>query len=337
MPGQAMTNKVVRVIERSDGIPGPEIFSIEDAAVPQCPADGCLIEVIYTTVDPAMRGWLSSEKNYLTVATGEIMRALGVGRVLESNVADYAAGEMVYGWLGWCQVAAVPAQAIYWKLDLDAAPAEYWLSALGLNGLTAWVGLKHLGGVKKGDTVLVSTCAGGVGSIAGQLAAIAGARPVGLTGGDEKVALSTAMFGYDEALNYRAPGDLAARIASACPDGIDLFFDNTAGAIADAAFPSLNIGARVVQCGTAAVASWDPVPTGPRKERDLLTKRLTWRGFIVFDHRDVFDQAFTEMKGLIADGRLTAQHEVIEGLDEAPGAIRYLYEGRNSGRLIVKP
>lgn len=330
-------NRAVRVAGRSDGIPGPEAFTIESSPDPACPRDGCLIEVIYTAVDPGMRGWLSREQNYLTVQDGEVMRAHGVGRILESNVAGFAVDEVVYGWLGWQQVAAVPASAILWKVDLDAAPAEYWLSILGLNGLTAWVGLRHLGALRAGETALVSTCAGGVGSIVGQLSALTGARAVGLTGDDSKAALATAEFGYEAALNYRADIDLSAAIAQTCPDGIDLFFDNTGGSIADAVFPALNVGARVIQCGTAAVARWNPVPSGPRRERDLLTKRLSWRGFIVFDHQDVFDQAFAEMKPLIAAGSLRARHEILDGLDAAPGAIRHLYSGRNAGRLIIKP
>lgn len=330
-------NRAVRVLHRSDGIPGPEAFAIDNGPDPVCPPDGCLVQVIFTAVDPGMRGWLSREQNYLTVQDGEVMRAHGIGRVVESHTARFPVGAIVYGWLGWQQMAAVPESAILWTVDLAAAPAEYWLSALGLNGLTAWVGLRHLGAIRAGETALVTTCAGGVGSIVGQLAALTGARAVGLTGDDRKAALAMAEFGYDTALNYRAPDDLADAIARACPDGIDLFFDNTGGAIADAVFPSLNIGARIIQCGTAAIPSWTPVPSGPRRERDLLTKRLSWRGFIVFDHQDMFDQAFAEMKGLIAAGKLRARHEILDGLDAAPGAIRHLYSGRNEGRLIIKP
>ncbi|MCJ2180758.1 NADP-dependent oxidoreductase [Novosphingobium album (ex Hu et al. 2023)] len=331
------SNKVVRVTSRADGIPSAANFAVADEVLPRCPEGGCLVEVIFAAVDPGMRGWLSRERNYMTVGDGEIMRANGVGRVVESRSAQYSAGDLVYGWLGWQQFAAASADDLLWKIDLADAPAEYWLSALGLNGLTAWVGIRHLGRVQAGDTVMVTTCAGGVGSIAGQLAKASGARVVGITGGDDKVSIATSEFGYDAALNYKGEGSLAEAVGRACPQGIDLFFDNTAGSIADAVFPALNTRARIIQCGTAAVSSWNPVPQGPRRERDVLTRRLSWQGFIVFDHFRVFDQAFAEIKGLIAGGDLHVRHEILEGLEHALGAIGHLYSGKNAGRLIIRP
>jgi NADPH-dependent curcumin reductase CurA len=330
-------NKVVRVASRADGIPGPTNFCIVEEQDAMCPDGGCLVRVLFSAVDPGMRGWLSREPNYLTVPDGEIMRAHGVGEVMESRTPAYAAGDFVYGWLGWQQLAAVPEHDLLWKADLGEASAEHWLSALGLNGLTAWVGLKHLGRVRAGDNVLVTTCAGGVGSIVGQMAQAAGARVIGLTGDDAKAAIALEEFGYDHVINYKTCTDLPQAIKQACPDGIDLFFDNTAGAIADAVFPALNVAARVIQCGTAAVSSWIPVPSGPRRERDILTRRLSWQGFIVFDHADAFPAAMAEMKSMIANGTLRVRHEILAGLENAPSAISKLYGGHNIGRMIIQP
>ncbi len=306
--------------------------------MPLCPPGGVLVRVLLATVDPAMRGWLSAETNYLTVPDGAVMRAHGIGEVIASDCAAWRIGDTAFGWLGWQQIAAVMPRDLLWPVDPAQAQLPLWLSLFGLNGLTAWLGFAHFGRPVAGQTLLVSTAAGAVGSVAGQLAAAAGLRAVGLTSGPEKVARATAEFGYHAAIDYRAAGpDLRAQIAAACPDGIDIFFDNTAGPIADAVFPSLNAAARVVQCGTASVASWLPVPAGPRRERDMLVKRLSWHGFVAFDHADLFPQAQAALQSLYHAGRLTARHEILPSLDHAPGAIRHLYSGNNTGRLCIRP
>jgi NADPH-dependent curcumin reductase CurA len=330
-------NMAVRVVRRAKGIPGPEAFELVVTPRPECPPGGVLLRVLNAGVDPAMRGWLSAEKNYATVPDGAVMRALGVGEVIESRNPNWVVGMAAYGWLGWQRFAAVPAEELLWQADLAAAPPEAWLNIFGLNGLTAWIGLIHLGRPKPGETVLVTTAAGGVGGVVGQLAADVGVRAVGLAGGPEKVARAIGQLGYAVAIDYRAHGDIAAAIAAACPEGIDVFFDNTAGGLADAVFPCLNTGARVIQCGTASVASWLPPPHGPRRERDMLVKRLTWHGFVAFDHTDLFPRALAALRGLHAAGRLVSHDQVLDGLEHAPGAIRMLYRGENQGRLSIRP
>lgn len=330
-------NRQVRVVARAQGIPTERIFAIEEGEMPVAPPGGALVRVLYASVDPAMRGWLSEERNYMTVATGAVMRAHGVGEVIVSDHPDWKAGDYAFGWFGWQQFAAASAADLLWKVDPALAPASAWLGVLGLNGLTAWVGLNHLARVKAGETIIVSTAAGAVGGAVGQLAREAGLRTVGLTGTDAKVAHARTALGYDAAINYRAEADISAAIAALCPDGINIFFDNTAGAIADAVFPNLAIGARVIQCGTASVASWLPPPAGPRRERDVLVKRLSWHGLVVFDHASLFPEALRELAGLVASGKLTGQDHVLEGLDHAPGAIAMLYRGENQGRLLIRP
>jgi NADPH-dependent curcumin reductase CurA len=330
-------NRQVIVTRRADGIPQPDLFQVVVSPAPECPPDGVLVQVLFASVDPAMRGWLSPGRNYMSVADGDVMKAHGVGRVLESRLADWAPGDTVFGWFGWQQIAAVRAEQLIWKVDLDLAPAEAWLSVLGLNGLTAWVGFQHLAQPKAGETILVSTCAGGVGGVVGQLAQASNLRAVGLTSSAEKVALAERELGYAAAIDYVAASDLAGAVVQACPDGVDIFFDNTAGEIADAVFPALNVGARVIQCGSAAIPAWTPPPRGPRRERDMITKRLTWRGMVILDHADLFADALTDLKALYAQGRLTARHEILNGLEAAPGALRHLFSGANTGRLLLKP
>jgi NADPH-dependent curcumin reductase CurA len=331
-------NRQVRVLRRADGIPSPDVFEIVEAPTPACPPGGAVVRVLNAAVDPAMRGWLSAEANYMTVPDGAVMRAHGVGEVVVSDCPAWPVGALAYGWLGWQKYAAVAEADLLWPIDLALAPAEAWLSIFGLNGLTAWLGLIHLGRPKPGDTVFVTTAAGGVGGVVGQLAKARGLGAVGLAGGPEKVARAVQTLGYTTALDYRALGDgVAAAVAKACPKGVDIFFDNTAGALADAVFPVLNVGARVIQCGTASVSSWLPPPTGPRRERDVLVKRLSWHGFVAFDHQALFPDSLRDLQALYAAGQLIAQDEVLEGLDQAPGAIQRLYAGENQGRLSIRP
>jgi NADPH-dependent curcumin reductase CurA len=331
-------NQAVRVLRRATGIPGPDIFEIVSAPMPDCPEGGMVLRVLQAGVDPAMRGWLSAEKNYMTVPDGAVMRALCVGEVVQSQCADWPVGRLAYGWMGWCRFAAVLPSDLLWAVDTDLAPPSAWLNIFGLNGLTAWLGLLHFGRPRPGDTVLVTTAAGAVGAVVGQLAAAHGLRAVGLTSTAEKVARATTHFGYDAAIDYRAAEvSLADAVAASCPHGIDIFFDNTGGWLADAAFGRLNTGARVVQCGTASVATWLPPPMGPRRERDMLVKRLSWQGFVAFDHTALFPAALAELRALYEADRLVSHDDVLHGLEHAPGAIQRLYHGENQGRLSIVP
>jgi NADPH-dependent curcumin reductase CurA len=292
--------------------------------------------VVVAAVDPAMRGWLSRERNYLTVEDGAVMRAEAIGEIIESRNPEWHVGEVVYGVFGWQQYAAARPDDLYWRIDPGFAPAEVWLGTLGLNGLTAWIGLLQVGRPRPGETVLVSTAAGAVGSVVAGLARARGLRCIGITQGAAKLLRCRETLGCAHAIDYTG-ADLPGAIAAACPGGIDVFFDNTAGAIADAVFPVLNRGARVIQCGSVAVPTWLPVPSGPRRERDMIVKRLSWQGFVVLDHRDAFPEALGDLKRLFAAGMLDAETEILDGLEAAPGALHYLYSGHNRGRLCVRP
>jgi NADPH-dependent curcumin reductase CurA len=253
-------NLSVVVARRASGVLGPDNFTVVDLDRPQATDGMVVVRVLYASVDPAMRGWVSSEPNYLSVPTGAVMRAHGVGEIVESGSSNWSPGDLVYGFFGWQEYHLAAVDQIMWKVDRAVAPLPAWLGPLGLNGLTAWLGLRRFARPKAGETLLVSTAAGGVGSVVGQLAKADGVRAVGLTSGPYKVALAVEDYGYDVAIDYRSTDDLAKSIGAAIPQGVDVYFDNVAGKISDAVFPNLNKGARITQCGTASVASWLPVP-----------------------------------------------------------------------------
>ena len=328
-------NRQVVLRARPLGIPQAEHFEIREAPT-AAPRDGeFLIRNLYLSVDPAMRGWVNAAANYSDpVGIGEVMRSIAVGEVVASRHPDYAPGELVCGMFGWQELAVSDGGNVWFKHD-PAAPATTALGILGLNGITAYFGLLEVGRPKPGETVVVSTAAGAVGSAVGQIARIQGCRSVGITGSDEKVALCRDAFGYDEAVNYRS-ADLDAALDAACPQGIDVYYDNTAGAISDAVYRRLNVGARCVVCGTAAVANWEPWPEGPRIERHLLVKRASLQGFVIFDFTERYGEARTRLAAWLREGKLAYREEVLEGIEQAPGAIARLYGGANLGKLMIR-
>lgn len=329
-------NRQVRLVTRPRGIPQPEHFSLvtEPAATPG--KGEILIANRYLSVDPAQRGWANDEGNYSApVPLDTPMRALAVGEILESNSPGYRPGEHVYGWFGWQRYCVTTPESVLRRVVPSSLPLSANLSVLGMNGITAYLAFHGLGDPKPGEHVLVSTAAGSVGSFVGQLAHIAGCRAVGLTSSADKAARAKERYGYQDMINYREATDLGAAIRAACPDGNDIFFDNTGGAIADAAIRTMRLRGRVIQCGTAANASWTPVPIGPRPEREILTRRLRWSGFIIFDHLAEFEAAAGRLAELALAGKIVHDEEILPGLEHAPGAIAQLYRGENHGKLII--
>jgi NADPH-dependent curcumin reductase CurA len=331
-------NRQVVLKQRPNGIPAPQHFEAVTADIELTPAEGQIaVKNLYLSIDPAMRGWVSLEENYLPpVQIGEVMRSVTVGEVVASAHPNYRTGDIVYGLFGWQQYAVTEVDPLVRKVDPELAPISTALGALGPNGLTALLVLEQIGKVQPGQTVLISTAAGGVGSIAGQIAKLKGARCIGLTGSDEKRALCTEEFGYDIAINYKTSADLAAEIREAAPEGIHFFFDNTSGTIADAVYPSMAQGGRVAQVGTAAIASWDELPMGPRRDRFILTKRLTIQGFVMLDYFALYPDALKSLAGWYQRGELNYRESITEGLENAPLALTQLYEGTNTGKQLVK-
>ncbi len=335
MTGQI--NRRILLKSRPDGIPVPGNFELDQAPVPEPGAGQVLIRTAYLSVDPAMKGWISAVANYAEpVAVGAVMRAITVGEVVASNRDDYRAGEIVLGMQGWQDYALSDGSDIQRKVDPGDGPISTALGILGHTGLTAYFGLLDVGQPRDGETVLVSTAAGSVGSVVGQIAGIKGCRAVGLTGSDDKAALCRSEFGYDETINYKTAGNLDAALAAACPDGIDVYFDNVGGATLDAVLRHINIGARVIVCGTASVAAWDPPPIGPRVERHILVKRARMQGILIFDYAGRTDEGIRQMAEWMRAGRLHYREDVVDGIENAPAALAGLYRGENMGKMLIR-
>ena len=330
-----MRNRCVLLRNRPHGIAQREDFEIVERTV-EAPRQGeILVRNAFLSVEPAMRGWIADAGNYAEpVSIGSVMRSLAVGEVVESGDPCVAVGELVVGWFGWQLFATVPASAIVRTIAERDLPISTFLGVLGINGVTALLALRTIGKPMAGNTVVVSTGAGGVGSAVGQLAKLANCRTVAITGSPGKVERCLHEFGYDAAIDYHAH-DFEQQLDNDCPDGVDVYFDNTAGSISDSVLSRLAIGARVVVCGTAAVADWSKWPTGPRVERHLLVKRASMSGFVVFDHADKYDAAIKELADLVRSGRLIYRESILHGLEACPDAIAGLYRGENDGKLII--
>ena len=329
-------NRQVILKSRPAGIAQAENFQIVQSDMPT-PAEGeVLMRNHFLSVEPAMRGWIADAGNYSDpVGIGEVMRALSAGHVEASNHPDFAPGDAVMGWFGWQDYACVTPDRIMRKVAETDLPLSLSLGVLGLNGVTAHLALTKIGLPKAGETVVVSTAAGSVGSAVGQIANILGCRTIGIAGGPEKVKLCTEEFGYEAAFDYKSD-DLDAALAEACPEGVNVYYDNTSGAISDAVMRHLAIGARVVICGTAAISRWDEWPSGPRVERHLLTRRARMEGFVIFDHMDDFDASAAQLAQWVREGKLTYREDMLDGIEACPDALAGLYRGENMGKRLVQ-
>ncbi len=322
---------------RPTGRIGAGTFKLSEEAIPDINDGEALVRVDWISLDPTNRMWISDMPSYLPpVGIGEVMRAAGLGEVIESKNPNYPVGQTVQGLLGWQEYAVASHAAPLLPVDVaeGVSPSAY-LGALGMTGLTAWVGMRDIGKAQPGETVVVSAAAGAVGSVAGQLAKADGARVVGIAGGPEKCALLTERLGFDAAVDHRAD-DWAAQLAAATPNGIDVDFENVGGDIMDAVFARLNVRARVALCGLISGYNAVDPPPGPRAFGNLLVQRATLQGFIVLDHFGRAPEAIGEIADLIAKGQLTPLETVVEGFEQLPTAINMLFDGKNVGKLVVK-
>jgi hypothetical protein len=329
-------NRRVILTSRPSGVAQRENFAIVDSDLPALADGQILVANRFLSVEPAMRGWIADVGNYSApVEIGSVMRSLAVGEIVESRHVDWAVGDLVTGWFGWQQLAAVSPDAIVRRVTETDLALSLALGVLGINGVTAHLALTMIGEPKPGETVLVSTAAGSVGSAVGQIAKILGCREIGIAGGPDKVAQCRDEFGYDDAIDYKTEG-LASAIERACPNGAHVYFDNTAGTISDTVYPQLALNARVVICGTASLPSWDPWPQGPRVERHLLVKRARAQGFVIFDHQDRYDASVAQLASWVRSGALRYAEDVLDGLEACPDALAGLYRGENKGKRVIR-
>lgn len=330
-------NQRVLLAHRPNGIPLPEHFVIETQPLGELAPGALRVRNLYLSVDAAQRGWSNSDANYSApIPLGSVMRALAVGVVVESRSPNHAVGSVVYGWTGWQDYADITPDQVLTHVAAEdlKAPLSAYAGVLGINGLTASLALHGLGHPKPGETVFVSTAAGAVGSIVTQLARHAGCRVVGSTGSADKARACVERYGCDAAIDYKRE-DLDARLGELAPDGLDVFFDNVGGETLDVAIRRMRTGGRIVQCGTASIAAWSPPPIGRRPEREVLTRRLSWSGFVIFDHIASFQEARRGLESLIVADRLTYSEDIAAGIAAAPGAIQRLYAGENTGKQLI--
>ncbi|MGW0172538.1 NADP-dependent oxidoreductase [Rhodococcus sp. NPDC003322] len=332
-------NTRIVLASRPVGEPKSSDFRVESVPLP-APADGqLLLETLYLSLDPYMRGRMSEAESYADpVAVDSVMVGGTVCRVLASNAPGFAVGDVVLSFSGW-QTHSVEDASHVRKLDPAAAPVRTALGVLGMPGFTAYAGLLQIGKPKAGETVVVAAATGPVGSAVGQIAKIKGARAVGIAGGPTKVA-HLRELGFDAAIDHRAP-DFVDQLAAACPDGIDVYFENVGGAVWDAVLPLLNTYARVPVCGLVAQYNATSAPAGPDRAPALmgriLTKSLTLRGFIQSEFvKDHYRHFLAEMSEWVRDGLVKYREDVVDGLENAPDAFIGMLGGKNFGKLLIK-
>ncbi|SDL08303.1 hypothetical protein SAMN05421823_104328 [Catalinimonas alkaloidigena] len=320
---------------RPHGTPDASHFRVEEVTLPALVEDEVRVKGWYYSVDPYMRGRMSDAKSYVPpYQIGAPINGGVIGKVIESRSEALQAGDVVLGTLPWATEAVVPAKALR-KLDVEGVPAHYYLGVLGMPGLTAYVGLMDIGQPKAGETVVVSGASGAVGLVVGQIAKIQGCRVVGIAGSDEKVRLLKD-YGFDEGINYKTTPDLNAALKAACPEGVDVYFDNVGGDISDAVLQQINTFGRVPLCGQIALYNADAVPMGPRLQPLLLKRSVLMQGFIVSNYQHRFPEAMQHLTGWVKEGRIQFTETIVAGFEQLPTAFLGLFSGKNQGKMIVE-
>lgn len=332
------TSTQITLAARPNGAPKPSDFKMIAQDLPDLRDGEFLVEVIWLSLDPYMRGRMDDAKSYAKpVDIGGVMEGQGVGRVLSSRNPKFAEGDYVLGGYGW-QSHAISDGTATRKLDPADAPISTALGVMGMPGLTAFVGLNDHGRPEKSETLVVSAASGAVGSLVGQLGKIYGLRVIGVAGGPEKCSYVKDTLGFDDCIDHRAD-DLHAQLKAACPDGIDIYYENVGGKTLEAVVPLMNTAGRIPVCGMIAWYSGagTPEPDFAKKLwRSILVKRLAVRGFIIFDHYDRYPAFVKEVGGHLRDGRITYRESITEGLENAPEAFMSLLEGGNFGKQLVQ-
>jgi NADPH-dependent curcumin reductase CurA len=331
----SLVNQCFRLASRPVGLPkrGDWTFGAEPVREP---GEGeLLVEVLYVSLDPAMRGWMNEAKSYVPpVGIGEVMRAGGAGRVISSRHPGFALGDHVTGFFGVQRYAVVDGKGVL-RVEPAFAPLPVYLSALGLPGMTAYFGLLDTGQAREGDTVVVSGAAGAVGMVVGQIAKIKGCRAIGIAGGPEKCRYIVQELGFDAAVDYKAE-DVKEALRQHCPRGLDVYFDNVGGDVLDAALTRLARGARIVICGAVSQYNRTGPAKGPSNYLALLVQRASMKGMLVFDYADRYAEAAREMAGWMAAGKLKSREDVVKGLETFPDALLKLFRGENFGKLVLE-
>ncbi|SIQ05901.1 MULTISPECIES: NADP-dependent oxidoreductase [Acidiphilium] len=328
-------NRQFRLIRRPVGHVKREDFEFRTEPA-RAPEHGeIMVGVEYLSLDPAMRGWMNEGKSYIApVKLGDVMRAGGVGTIIESKADGFVPGDVVTGALGIQTVATLAAKDCI-KVDASLAPKPLFISALGMPGMTAYFGLLVVGEPKSGETVVVSGAAGAVGALVGQIAKIQGCHVVGIAGGAEKCRYIVDELGFDGAIDYKSDS-VPAKLRELCPKGIDVYFDNVGGQILDDCLAQINLRARIVICGAISQYNNTTPVKGPSNYLALLVNRARMQGMIVFDYADRYPEGARAMAGWMKDGRLKSREDIVDGIETFPETLQKLFTGENFGKLILK-
>jgi NADPH-dependent curcumin reductase CurA len=332
-----MSNRQVLLVKRPTGMVDQTTTEIVERPVPVCGSDEALIKVGTVSIDPTIRTWMNDAPGYMApIGLGEVVRAGGTGVVVESNNGDYQIGDVVFGMTNWQEWVLASNQNKFTVLPtgtgLDLGTV---MNVLGTTGITAYFGLLEVGAFKAGDVVVVSGAAGATGSVVGQIAKARGAKKVvGIAGGPEKCAEVVEFYGFDECLDYKED-NLSRRLHSACPDGIDLYFDNVGGDILDAALANIAMRGRIVVCGAISQYNAMERPKGVANTSMLVVRRARMEGFLVFDFADRYLEAQMDLAGMVMNGTLAHREQLVLGLEHAPDALNMLFNGGNHGKTLV--
>jgi NADPH-dependent curcumin reductase CurA len=330
-----LQNRRFTLIKRPTGMAQRTDFEFSTVQASEPGPGEVLLRVLYLSLDPAMRGWMNESKSYIPpVGLGEVMRAIGLGQVVASNDPSLRPGDFATGLTGVQDYAVIAAQNLK-KVDAQLAPLPRFLGVLGGTGLTAYFGLLEVGQPKPGETVVVSGAAGATGSVVGQIAKIQGCRAVGIAGGAAKCKYLTEELGFDAAIDYKNE-DVRVALTRHCPNGVDVFFDNVGGEILDMVLAQLARRARVVLCGAISQYNNAADVRGPKNYLSLLINSARMEGFIVFNYAQRYGEGIQALAGWLAEGKLKAREDIVEGLESFPETFLKLFRGENFGKLVIK-
>jgi NADPH-dependent curcumin reductase CurA len=329
-------NRRIVLASRPSGMPTAENFRFEDVGIPELQDGQVLVRTLFISVDPYMRSRMNDRKSYIPPFTlDDVIKGGVVGEVIESRAEGFKPGDVVTGMLGWQLYSVVDAKHLI-KVDPSIAPISIALGILGGPGLTAYFGLLEIGKPKEGETVVVSGAAGAVGTVVCQIAKLKGCRVVGIAGSDKKNKYLEEELGVDATINYHAAGDLRKAIKEACPNGVDIYFDNVGGEISDAVITLINKHARIPLCGLISQYNLEAPETGLRPQPFLLVNSALMQGFIITDYAPRFAEGVSQLARWLAEGKLKYAEHIVDGFENTPEAFIGLFRGENLGKQLVK-
>jgi len=329
-------SREIRLKNRPTGMPSENDFELAEVLIPEINEGQMLVQNVYMSVDPYMRGRMGERESYIApFELGKPLEGGAVGQVIESRGVHFQEGDYVLSNMGWREFFATDGSDLV-RIDPVVAPVQNYLGILGMPGLTAYIGLQDVGKPKEGETVFVSTAAGAVGSLVCQIAKIKGCRVVGSTGSEEKITWLTKEAGIDAALNYKTSENLTEDLRRLCPEGIDIYFDNVGGTHLEAAIELMNNHGRIVLCGMISIYNATRPPRAPRNLISAIPKRLTLKGYIVHDHRDRLPDFTQDMSRWIKEGRIKWKETIVQGIEHATEAFLGLFSGESFGKMLVR-